>query len=220
MIPRALCAVFVLLPLLFFSSCSPLRSSPSDGQHVFELTLHELQTNLDDVRHDIHCFQTELQILEGRIKTQENALASLREHDFSKQQAKLDQLAQQIQLYEKSWNGFEKGQTGTEQQLKQLSAHAHETTVSLKQFKERIAELEHEMLEQHRHFEELSKVKGNLESLAKTLTDSTKLYRVKQGDTLKKIAADHGTTVEKIKKLNDLQQDIIVIGQQLKIPNG
>src|SRR5579872_2069407 len=92
------------------TSCSPLRSSPNDEKHQLELTLHEVQTNLDDLRHDINCFQTELQILDGRIKYYENTLASLKQHDLEKHQAKIEQISQQIQNLEKKWASLEKGQ--------------------------------------------------------------------------------------------------------------
>lgn len=207
--------------LLLTSSCSPLRSSPSDGQHVFELNLHEVQTNLDDLRHDINCFQTELQILEGRIKSHESALASLRQNELEKQQLTLDQIQKKIQSFEKVWNSYEKEQNGDNQKLKQLAAFAAETSAALAQFKDRIGEMEHEILGQNRRFEEWAKLKGSVELGSKSQKGETaKLYRVKQGDTLKKIAALHETSVEKIKEFNHLDTDTIVIGQQLKIPSS
>jgi peptidoglycan endopeptidase LytE len=44
------------------------------------------------------------------------------------------------------------------------------------------------------------------------------VYTVKSGDSLEKIARAHKTTVEKIKKYNQFDQDLIVVGQILKIP--
>lgn len=46
---------------------------------------------------------------------------------------------------------------------------------------------------------------------------ATKTYTVKKGDTLSKIAKDHGTTVTMIKKLNKLSSDRIYVGQKLKL---
>jgi len=66
---KIIACMAALLPI----ACSPLKSSPNDEKHQLELTLHELQTNFDDVRHDLNCFQTEMQILDGRIKYYENA---------------------------------------------------------------------------------------------------------------------------------------------------
>lgn len=206
--------------LLATSSCSPLKSSPNDEKHQLELTLHEVQTNLDDLRHDINCFQTELQILDGRIKYYENTLASLKQNDLEKHQAKIDQISQQIQTLEKKWTSLERVQQGDTKELQELSSHANETTAALSQFKDRIGELEQEIFSQNHRFDDLAKLKGNIENLAKGIRgESFKLYRVKSGDSLEKIARAHKTGVEQIKKLNGLEQDLIVVGQELKIPN-
>ena len=208
---------FVVL-LLVCTACSPLKSSPNDEKHRLELTLHEVQTNLDDLRHDINCFQTEMQILDGRIKYFENTLTALKQNDLEKQQAKLDQLNLQVLALEKKWVSLDKNQQGEEKDLKQLSSHANETTAALSQFKDRIGELEQEIFGQNRKFEELSKLKGHIENLAKGISGDFRIYKVRPGDSLEKIARAHKTAVEKIKKLNQLDQDLIVVGQELKIP--
>ena len=210
----------VILPLLLLgmTSCSPLKSSPNDEKHQLELTLHEVQTNLDDLRHDINGFQTELQILDGRIKYSENALATLKQQDLEKQQAKIDQLMGQVQALEKKWLTAEKHQKTNTQELSELSDYANETIAALSQFKSRIGELEQEIHSQNRKFDELAKLKGHIEILAKGQSSDAKLYRVKAGDSLEKIARFHKTSVEKIKKINNLDQDLIVVGQELKIP--
>lgn len=205
-----------LLLLFGFSSCSPLRSSPNDEKHQLELTLHEVQTNLDDLKHDINCFQTELQILDGRIKYSENTLSSLKQHDLEKQQAKIDQILAQLQSFEKKWLSLEKNQKEGISELETLSSHANETTAALVQFKDRIAELEEELHSQNRRFEEVAKLKEHIETVVRG--KDYKLYRVKPGDSLEKIARNHKTAVEKIKKINGLEQDLIVVGQELKIP--
>lgn len=204
--------------LLALPSCSPLRSSPNDEKHQLELTLHEVQTNLDDLRHDINCFQTEMQILDGRIKYNENTLASLKQHDLERQQAKIDQLSQALQNFEKKWAFFEKTIQGDTKEIGELSSHANETTAALAQFKARITELEQEIFSQNRKFDEIAKLKGHIENLGKGFAGDFKVYRVKPGDSLEKIARAHKTAVDKIKKLNDLEQDLIVVGQELKIP--
>ena len=56
---------------------------------------------------------------------------------------------------------------------------------------------------------------NNSSNAAKTVK-----YRVKKGDTLSKIARKHGTTVDKIKKLNNLKSDMIHIGQQLIVKSS
>lgn len=210
---------FVALALsLVIASCSPLKSSPNDEKHQLELTLHEVQTNLDDLRHDINCFQTELQILDGRIKYYENTLSSLKHHDLEKQQAKLDQLTFQIQALEKKWLTLDKNQNSEIQELKTLSSHANETTKALSQFRDRIGDLEKDIYSQNRKFDEVAKLKGHIEHLARGINGRFKFYKVKAGDSLEKIARINQTSVEKIKEMNSLNQDLIVIGQELKIP--
>jgi LysM repeat protein len=44
------------------------------------------------------------------------------------------------------------------------------------------------------------------------------IYVVKSGDTLSRIASQHGTTVTAIKRLNNLSTDRITVNQKLKIP--
>lgn len=210
--------IFYLAPLLFLSACSPLRNSPHDEKHQWELKLHEVLTNLDDLKHDINCFQTEIQILDGRIKYYENALASLKQQDLEKQQAKIEQIGHDLQLLEKKWTTFEKTQEGAKGDMQQLASHANETTSALTQFKSRIQELEQEILTQNRRFEDVAKLKGNIETLAKSFKAPFKIYKVRPGDSLEKIASAHHTKVDRIKKLNDLDRDLIVVDQELKIP--
>ena len=180
---------FVVLSLFFLYACSPLRTSPKDEEHQLELTLHEVQTNIDDFRRDIHCFKAELQIIDGRIKHFENALANLKDQTFEKQQAKIEQIAANIQNFEKKFLSLNKGE--------ELLTFTQEVHIALGQFKQRIQELE----------DELGKVKAPNE-----------VYKVKSGDSLEKIAKNHRCSVEKIKKLNGLNNDLIVVGQELKIP--
>lgn len=194
--------------IILLASCSPLKTSPHDERYQLELTLHEVQTNLDELKHEIHCFKTELQIIDGRIKGYENTIANIKHQG-------IDQLSQQIQSLEKKWNTLEKTSSAESKELSSLLSHANETTAALTQFKDRIQELEETIVLQNRKFEDLSKLKGTLESLALGF----KIYKIKSGDSLEKIARLHKTTAEKIKKANHLDQDLIVVGQELKIPN-
>ncbi len=182
--------------------------------------MHEVQTNIDDFRHQINCFQAELQILDGRIKYNENALTAFKQEGFEAQKAKLDQLSHQIQGMEKKWGSLEQNRGAALTELEQLSAHAAETTAAFTQFKQRLEELEKELLAGQRRFEELGKLKGNLETLAKSMRPQgiAKTHKVAPGDSLKKIAKAHQTTVEKVKKLNGLESDRIDVGQELKLP--
>ena len=49
--------------------------------------------------------------------------------------------------------------------------------------------------------------------------DGLTLYKVKKGDSLYKLAKTYNTSINKIKKVNDLNNNNIGIGQKIKIPN-
>ncbi len=197
--------------------CSPLKTSPHDEKHQLELTLHEVQTNLDDLRHHVSCFQTELQILDGRFRYYENTLTSLKAQDLQGAIDQISQLTQQLHSLEKKLGSYEKTQLAEEKNIEKLASHAQETSLALLQFKNRLHEIEQDTTA-------LSRIKDHLESLVERLNVQTggfKIYKVSPGDSLEKIAKLHKTTVQKLKECNQLQQeDLIVIGQELKIPAG
>ena len=61
-------------------------------------------------------------------------------------------------------------------------------------------------------------VKDSIPAKFGDVADSGSSYRVKNGDSLEKIARTHQTTVQAIKDLNGLTSDKIVVGKLLKIP--
>jgi LysM repeat protein len=218
--PKAVAFLIVSTLLFFTTGCSPLKSSPDDGKHQLELTLQNLQTSLDDVRHDLNCFQTEMQIFDGRIKYFENTLTGLKEHDFERQQTKTGELAQQTILFEHRIAALEQTKASGLQDLQRLASHANETSAAFCQMKSRLDELEQEVFNQNRRFEEVTKLRNHIENMTKASTVEKKSYKVRPGDTLEKIARFHQVSVECIKKTNDLKEDLIIPGQELTIPNG
>ena len=51
-------------------------------------------------------------------------------------------------------------------------------------------------------------------------TGDTDIYQVKKGDTLYSIANKYGITLQELKAINDLNNDVLSIGQLLKVPSG
>jgi hypothetical protein len=72
--------------------------------------------------------------------------------------------------------------------------------------------------------EDIEYVKEKIEDLnieilfSNTICPDSELYRVKRGDTLGKIAKRYNTTIELLKKANNLTSDIIRVGQDIKVP--
>jgi LysM repeat protein len=211
---------FFLLGFLY-NSCTPLKSSPKEEKHQLELTLHEIQTNLDDLRHDLNCYQTELQILDTKIKHQENSVKTLKQQQVEKQQTELETLSKGVSSIESKFDSIEKKQIATRDDIFKLTSHANETSSALSQYKGKINEIENQVLSQNKKYEEIAKLKITLEALAKYLKQEKAnyvAYTVKPGDSLEKIAKRNKINVEALKTFNNLQQDLIVIGQELRIP--
>ncbi|MBN2480052.1 MAG: LysM peptidoglycan-binding domain-containing protein [Parachlamydiales bacterium] len=207
---------------IFLASCTPMKSSPKEEKHQMELTLHELQTNLDDLRHDLNCFQTELQIIDGKIKHQEDATQNIKQQHIERLQVKNDSLNKLLINAEAKLTQIEQKQNAIIADLKNLSNYSNETTLALTQHKEKINELEASYLAQGSKINEIASVKTTLQQLVKSLKSNSFnciTYKVKSGDSLEKIAKQNNVSVDSIKKINDLDSDLIVIGQELKIPN-
>lgn len=63
-----------------------------------------------------------------------------------------------------------------------------------------------------------AKGKDSAPARASSYKGATKIYEVKSGDTLGKIAIDNGITVKCLKEMNGLNKNFIRIGQKLKVP--
>ena len=84
-----------------------------------------------------------------------------------------------------------------------------------------------EILINHPDMENIAAIQQELEDLnlniifsRKEVPGKTIMHEVVSGDTLGKIAKKYGTTVEFIKKSNNLKSDVIRIGQKLRIWTG
>jgi LysM repeat protein len=91
-------------------------------------------------------------------------------------------------------------------------------SANLDQYKEEIAK-------HSQRLDEVAKLKTTLTSISKAIKPasseiSSSSYKVKAGDTLEKIARRIQCTAEEIRHLNQLQNDKIVVGQDLKVPTS
>lgn len=201
-----------------FSGCTPLKSSPKEEKHQMELTLHELQTGIDDLAHDYSCYQTELQILDSKINKQDENISKIKEQELPVQEDRIKEISQEIIFLRKQIADIKKTIQNSTEDIHRLSCYANETSLAFSQYKSRMDELEKAVTLQNQKFAEIVKLKSTIQSLAHLL-NSFSVYRVKKGDSLEKIAKDFETNIEEIKRINHLNNDLIVIGQELKIPS-
>src|SRR5207244_543157 len=104
-----------------------------------------------------------------KIKQHENALSTLKQGYLEKQEGKLDEVGKQMEQFEKKLSALLSSQQSETQDIKQLTSHANETSSALAQYKDRINELERQLLSQNRKFDEIVKLKSTLETLAKAM---------------------------------------------------
>lgn len=205
------------ISLLFLTAACSSKSSSKEEAPRMELSLQEIGKRLDDLRYDLNCFQVELQALDEKFSKQESG--SLKQQYIEKQEVKVDFLTQQLALLESKFVNLEKTQKNASGDLHSLSGHANEASSALTQCKDRIREIEKELLKQSSRYEEIVKLKGTLETIAKNLKIKPPVasYRVKSGDSLEKIAKAHKISVDELKRLNKLDKDLIVVDQELKV---
>ena len=212
---RTLFAFFLLF-------CTGFLVEASARQNNFYSTnaLDELRLELSDVKHELHSARVEINLLEEKLTKQERALSTAKNQDTQKQTDKKPYTVQ-LDSLEKKVDRLEKILDKAAIDLRNLSAHENKALV-------RLQELESALAMQEKKFEEIAKLKNTLTTISKAIGRSAKdtisapshpiqTYHVKQGDSLEKIARTHHMTIDAIKQLNQLAQDKILIGQELKL---
>jgi len=200
--------------LIALTGCASLSSSKSE-RHQMELNMHKVRTELEDLKHDLNTCEIEYHVLEGKLTDQEQMLASLRKQINELKVNNLDSFPQKLQVFEKSLQQFAKKQDKIISDIRQLSSHANDTTIALSQYKDKMAQFEKVIASQNQQVNEFVKLKENIAKLTQL---ETKMYVVKSGDSLEKIAREHGTSVEELKKINHMSSDLIVVDQTLNLP--
>jgi LysM repeat protein len=122
---------------------------------------------------------------------------------------------------------LEKKVSHLEKTLEKAAADLRTLSTSANQALNKIQVLEQDLSSHEKRLEEVSKLKGTLTSISKAISQkpnsdapaNTKSYRVKAGDSLEKIARAHHTSADLIKKINNISNDKIIVGQELRIPD-
>jgi LysM repeat protein len=205
--------------LLSFSSCTSWNSAREET-HKTEITLHKIRTEVEDLKHDLNTSDIELHILEGKLLDQEEQLHALKEQLVDEQNNKLQELQHAILTFNKKITLLEKKQEELNGDIKHLVTHANDTTTALSQYKEKIYEIEKHVLSQNKKFEEVAKVKKTLEAFSSDQKNEIITYVIREGDSLQKISKQFSISIEELKKINHLKDDLIFSGQTLHIPKS
>lgn len=225
---NSVCLVFLLC---FAMPCLLLEAAPrrySFEEENYQI-LRELRDSIEDLRHELNNHESEIRILEEKYTTQEILIDSLKQQQVDTQKASKDLLKGNTQSLEGKIASLESNLKGVLSDLKQMKEFLAQSGS-----KQRLEELKKEIEVQNQNIEYLQSslttimqvLQGEKPAPLKITKESEKLampgssieYKVKQGDSLEKIAKNNKTTVAMIKEMNGLTKDRIVIGQTLKLP--
>lgn len=157
---------------------------------------------------DLQNVQAELQMVFERMETQENIISVLRqevENTLSSAKGNSSNLS----------NRFSDLDLATKALSKDITTLRDHINSTLKE----VDRLGKEMDKQSKTIKQLEiAMKALVEAVSPEKAIATGGYKVKSGDSLEKIAKEHGTSPKAIKELNNLQKDTIYVGQNLHLP--
>ncbi len=225
--------------LVYFSTASNIGfSAPAmRNQNYYEsdqaLLIKELKISLENLRSLVNNHETEIRMYDEKLKNVDSIIEGVRDQCSDTAKGQKEQLKGSTSALEERIGALEEITRGLLTDLKQFKTFTSETTSFLTQYKQRMTDLERSLDLQNKNIQHLQtalkammsalQVKGSLEittSDDSTSATDTILYRVKPGDSLEKIARNLNTDVQVIKRLNNMTNDKIIVGKQIKVPDN
>lgn len=212
----------LFLPALFVAGFF-LEAAPHRYDDDLWVHIKEMRDSIDDLRREMHNQESEIRTMAEKALTQEDLVDHMQKELKETHQAQKEQLKNNNGSLEMKIGALESANKGFIADLKQIKGHSNETQELLKLYRDKINELEKNVHQLTRNLEMMQSAMNSLMDLVKTgaglsVEGGQKIYRVKAGDTLEKIAKAHKTTIRALKELNGLTKDQITINQSLKIP--
>lgn len=214
--------LMTLIPLFsgifFFAHALPYKNTREYSSLSYN---NENKSSVDQLRYQLNNQESELHTFGQKIENLEIILESLREElntatNLQKQQSKtqLASFENRITLLEKNLSA----------DVKLLQTHANETTAVLASFKQKMADWEQKFHSQNQNIENLQAALQNvLEAFqlkGEPVSINSKIYTVKKGDSLEKIARMHQTTIQTLREINGMPktEEKIRVGSKIKVP--
>lgn len=161
------------------------------------------QNPWDGLRHQVKNQEIEMRCFEHKLENLQTILETLREQMQQVIATHQDQLKGSTHSLEALFKGL-----ATD--IQQLKIHANETTAILQAYEKRFSL-------QNQNIENLSAALQTVLDGVQVNNTEEKLYKIKSGDRLDKIAKAYGTTVKDLMRINQLSSDKIVEGKTLKL---
>jgi LysM repeat protein len=214
-----------LLAVFFLFQATGCVPPPAKKESQDSMVLREFRIEIEDLRHKLDGFVLEMQILEDKTDARVAVIEGIREELRESQLRGNEDLLRKFSDIDSRMSISKDKQKGLVADIRQLLTHANETSSSLDQQRKKVNSLEADLGKRERRLEEkLSHLKTAVGSLINLIEDNksshptARIYKVKEGDSLDRIARAHKTSIEDLKQINHLDSDLIVIGQELKLP--
>ena len=214
--------LYSLLPLIL-ASCSSMNLSSRIDSYDTEMTLHKLRADIEEMKHDLHTNKIGLNIIEGKIVNHEDTVTSLKRNTLDSHLTKLEKALSQLNHIESKFENLEKKYEKTEKALLALQDSSNMMCTSLKQSKEKVADIESALSIQLTQLSEIAQLKKNLIQISALIKGpfphfAFNSHRVKSGETVETIANEYKADPILIKEINLLEGEEVVPGQSLFIP--
>ncbi|MBB65476.1 MAG: hypothetical protein CMO81_10470 [Waddliaceae bacterium] len=175
------------------------------------------------LQNELHNLTTEMAILDDKIEIQDQTIAALRQQIMEEISNQRQGIQKQSRGVEEQLKNLESNYRGVRQDLDKIRRHNNELVAGLEGVKKQLTQLDEAITQQDRNQANLQKALTSLMDAIQSdhkrpSVQKSTTYTVQSGDSLDKIARKFKITVEGIKKANQLEKDLIVIGQKLIIP--
>ncbi|MGE5196374.1 MAG: LysM peptidoglycan-binding domain-containing protein [Anaerolineae bacterium] len=210
------------LSIFLFNGCTSQFSALNSNRRQNDFILDELRFEIADLKSSLTALKTDLQLLEEKTEEQRQSAAQ-KSPKVALELA--NDLQKQLSSVEKNLRELYRIQDKVNHELDQFHRFSEETRAFFLQYRGKIASFEEAITEHSQKLNEVAKLKSTLVSISQAmqkepvLEKSLQTHKIRSGETLEKIARTYQTSVEKIMRLNNLDNDRIMVGQELRIPN-
>lgn len=207
--------------LFFIFSSLSLWAAPSKEVSL-QVALQEMHSNLEQQNYQINAQKVELDLLHEKVNGVEDLLTSLKSQSAEASKVEKELSKDRLTALEKRISALEKTNDTLIADLRDLKNHINESSGALAQCKTKLNEIDKQVSQ------DIKTLKKSMDSVlalfqkpkdSSKTSDSISSYKVKPGDSLGKIAQDHGIDIKTLREINQLSNDKIIVGQTLKLPN-
>ncbi|MBM3195537.1 MAG: LysM peptidoglycan-binding domain-containing protein [Chlamydiae bacterium] len=196
-------------------SCSNLVVSQRSDKQQMEFSVQKLKNEIEDLKQEMKAYQIEVSILEGKMMNHDEDLGYLQAQDLPGKNGGRSLDSQT--LMEKKVLEIERTLELLVRRFDRIEIESKEIAKSVGIYKQRFQDYEKFLQSQNDSIQELGKLKRNLKEIREDALETT-TYRVRAGDSIDKIARQFATTPEQLKKMNQLHNDLILVGQEIRVP--